>query len=125
MRLALAPKVVVVEEDTAVAGVDRVVAEADKVVAEVDTAVDKVVTGVDTVVAEEVDRVAAEADTAVDKVVAEDVTDEEQRVAVVSNHRQSIYDNFVKNLFSVSPANAGVQKLLKLLDSSVRRNDNK
>ena len=34
-------------------------------------------------------------------------------------------DGLVKSLFSVSPANAGVQKLLKLLDSGVRRNDNK
>ena len=35
MRLALAPKVAVVEEDTAVAEVDKVVAEVNKVVAEI------------------------------------------------------------------------------------------
>ena len=90
MRLALAPKVAVAEEDTAVVGADKVVAEedtavagADKVAAEADTAV----TGADKVVAEEdmavaeVDKVAAEVD--------EGVADEDQRVAVASNHRHS------------------------------------
>jgi hypothetical protein len=61
MRLALAPKVAVVEEDTAVAEEDEVVAEEDKGVAEEDKGV-----------AEE------------DKGVAE----EDQTVAVASNHPQ-------------------------------------
>jgi hypothetical protein len=32
-------------------------------------------------------------------------------------------DNLVKSPTPVTPANAGVQKLLKLLDSGLRRND--
>jgi hypothetical protein len=33
------------------------------------------------------------------------------------------FDNLVKSPTPVTPANAGVQKLLKLLDSGLRRND--
>ena len=46
MRLALAPKVAVVEEDTAVAEEDKVVAEVDKVAAEVNKVVAEVDEGV-------------------------------------------------------------------------------
>ena len=71
MRLALAPKVAVVEEDTAVAEEDKVVAEEVKAVAELD----KVVAELDTAVAEE----------------DEGAADEDQREAVASNHRHSTY----------------------------------
>ena len=54
MRLALAPKVAVVEEDTAVAKEDKVVAKEDTAVAEVD----KVAAEVNKVVAEVVEGVA-------------------------------------------------------------------
>ena len=71
MRLAPAPKVAIVEGDTAVAEEDKVVTEEDKAVVEVDK--------VDTVVAEE----------------DEGVADEDQREAVASNHRHSTYITIV------------------------------
>ena len=52
MRLALAPKVAAVEEDTAVAEEDKVAAEVNKVVDEVVAEVVKVVAEVNKVVAE-------------------------------------------------------------------------
>jgi hypothetical protein len=72
MRLVLAPKVVAVEEDTAVAEKDKVVAEEDKVVVEEGTAV-------------------AEED--------EGVADKDQRVAVASNYR---YSTYITNLSQMS-----------------------
>jgi hypothetical protein len=86
MRLVLAPKVAVVEEDTAVAEKDKVVAEEDKVVVEEGTAVteeDKVVVEEGTAVAEE----------------DEGVADKDQRVAVASNSR---YSTYITNLSQMS-----------------------
>jgi len=78
MRLALAPKVAVVEEDTAAAEADKAVAgavaEADKVAAVEDTAVT------------EADKVAAVEDTAVTE-ADEGAADEDQRGAAASKHR--------------------------------------
>jgi hypothetical protein len=71
MRLAPAPKVAVVEGDTAVAEVDKAVAEADKVVAEEDTVV-------------------TEADGG--------VADEDHREALASNHRHSTYIKIMNHL---------------------------
>ena len=71
MRLALAPKVAVVEGDTAVAEEDKVVADVDKAETEVGEAVavevDKAKTEEDKVVAD-VDKAETEVDEAVDKV---------------------------------------------------------
>ena len=41
------------------------------------------------------------------------------------NLAKTKFDGLAKSLFSVSPAEAGVQNLLKLLDSGVRQNDKK
>jgi hypothetical protein len=71
MRLALAPKVAVVEGDTAVAEADRVVADVDKAETEVDK--------VDTVVVE----------------MDEGAADEDQRQTEASNHRHSTYITLV------------------------------
>ena len=83
MRLALAPKVAGMAEDTVMAEEDKVVAEEIKAVAEVG----KVVAEEDTVVTE-VDKVVAEEDTVVTE-ADEGVADEDHREAVASSHRHS------------------------------------
>ena len=90
MRLALAPKVAVVEGDTAVAEADRVVADVDKVAAEGD----KVVAEGDKAVAEEdkVDTMVIEED--------EGAADEDQRQTAASNHRHS---TFITLVVKISP----------------------
>ena len=80
MRLDPAPKVAVVEGDTAVAEEDKVVAEEVKAVAEADKVLD------------EEDTVVTEAD--------EGVADEDHREAVASSHRHSTY---ITMIVKISP----------------------